>query len=149
MKNLESYKKEVGNKISILLILCILALLAILFGNFFLKDQFPLKSNVTHYVIGFFTGLELVCLFYMGRLIKAYRNEDELKKMYTKETDEREILINMKSGATIIPMFSMMIVIVSLVVAYISYEAFLALVIVGFVQIIISILLKVYWSKKI
>ena len=53
--------------------------------------------------------------------------------MYTKETDERMILIKMKSGANIIPIFSMVIVIVALIVAYVSYEAFLALMIVAFV----------------
>ena len=104
---------------------------------------------MTDYVVGFFTGLELVSVFYMAMLIRAYRNRDILEKMYTKETDERMILIKMKSGANIIPIFSMVIVIVSLIVAYVSYEAFLALMIVAFVQIILSKTLKIYWSKKI
>lgn len=85
----------------------------------------------------------------MSMLGRAYRNRDILEKMYTKETDERMILIRMKSGSNIIPIFSMVIVIVSLAVAYVSYEAFLALIIVAFVQLIFSKLLKVYWSKKI
>lgn len=149
MNKLENYKKEIGFRISFLVLLCIVALLAVIIGNFYLKNKFPLKEDVTDYVIGFFTGLELVSVFYMSMLARAYRNRDILEKMYTKETDERVILIKMKSGANIIPIFSMVIVIVSLIVAYVSYEAFLALMIVAFVQMIFSKILKIYWSKKI
>ena len=149
MNKLEKYKKEIGFRISILVLLCMVALLAVIIGNFYLKYKFPLKEDVTDYVVGFFIGLELVSVFYMSIFMKAYRNRDILEKMYTKETDEREIVIKMKSGENIIPIFSMIIVIVSLIVAYISYEAFLALMIVAIVQIIFSKLLKIYWSKKI
>ena len=149
MNKLEKYKKEIGFRINILFLLCILALLAVVIGNFYLKNTFPLKEDMTDYVVGFFIGIELVSVFYMSMFMKAYRNRDILEKMYTKETDEREILIKMKSGENIIPIFSMIIVIVSLIVAYVSYEAFLALMIVAIVQIIFSKLLKIYWSKKI
>ncbi len=100
--------------------MCAVALLVVLFGNFYLKEQFPLRSNVTDYVVGFFTDLEIVSLFYMSTLICAYRNETVLKERYTKERDEREILIRMKSGANIVSLLSMLIVIISLIVAYIS-----------------------------
>lgn len=149
MNKLEKYKKEIGFRINILLLLCILALLSVVIGNFYLKYKFPLKEDMTDYVVGFFIGIELACVFYMSMFIKAYRNRDILEKMYTKETDERVILIKMKSGENIIPIFSMVIVIISLIVAYVSYEAFLALMIVAIVQIIFSKLLKIYWSKKI
>ena len=149
MNKLEKYKKEIGFRINVPFLLCILALLAVVIGNFYLKYKFPLKEYMTDYVVGFFIGIELVCVFYMSIFIKAYRNKDILEKMYIKETDEREILIKMKSGANIIPIFSMVIVTVSLIVAYVSYEAFLALMIVAIVQIIFSKLLKIYWSKKI
>lgn len=149
MKNLEKYKKELLNRISILVILSTLALLAMLFGNFYLRDKFPLQENSTDFITGFFTGLQIVNLFYMGRLIKAYRNENALKEMYVKEADEREILIKMKSGAIIVPIFSMLIAIASLVVVYISYTAFIALITVAIAQIIASKILKIYWSKKI
>lgn len=149
MNRLENYKEEIGKRIGLLVVLCVLALLAMLFGNFYLKNQMPLKENATDYVLGFFTGIEIVCLFYIGKLAKVYRNPDELRKMYVKETDEREMLIRMKSGANIVPLLSMLIVIVAFVYAYISYEVFVVLQVVAFAQIIISKLLKIYWQKKI
>lgn len=144
MKGLEDYKKELANRISVLVILCVVALLAMLFGNFYLKEQFPLKGNITYYVVGFFTDLEIVSLFFMGTLIRAYRNETALKERYTKERDEREILIRMKSGANIVPLLSMLIVIISLIVADISYEAFIALMAVAFTQMVNSKMIKIY-----
>ena len=107
MKNLQNYRKEIARRISLLLIFCITALLAIVLGAVFLKDISPNASDTTDYVLGFFTGIELVCIFYMGCLIRAYRDEKYLKEMYTKETDEREILIRMKSGKDIVPILSL------------------------------------------
>lgn len=149
MKNLEKYKKEIANRIRIRGAFSGLAIIAVLVGNFYLKEKFPLQENATDFMLGFFTGLQIINLYYMGSLIRAYRNEAALHEMYTKEADEREILIRMKSGDTIIPIFSMLIAIVSLVVFYISYEVFIALIIVAFAQIIASKTLKIYWSKKI
>ena len=149
MDELENYKVEIGKRIGLLVKLCGLALVAVLFGNFYLKNRVPFKENATDFVIGFFTGLEIICVFYIGKLGRIYRNPDELRKMYIKETDEREILIRMKSGADIIPFFSIGIVIASFVYAYISYEVFVVLQVVAFAQIIISKLLKMYWQRRI
>ena len=149
MKNLQNYRKEVARRISLLVVFCITALLAIVLGAVFLKDISPSKADTTDYVLGFFTGIELVCLFYMGCLIRAYRDEKYLKEMYTKETDEREILIRMKSGKDIVPILSFVIAVIACVMSYINFEVFIALTAVAIAQIIITVILKIYWSKKL
>ncbi|MDU3804813.1 MAG: hypothetical protein E7G57_01235 [Finegoldia magna] len=149
MKNLQNYRKEIARRISLLVVFCITALLAIVLGAVFLKDISPSKADTTDYVLGFFTGIELVCLFYMGCLIRAYRDEKYLKEMYTKETDEREILIRMKSGKDIVPILSFVIAVIACVMSYINFEVFIALTAVGIAQIIITVILKIYWSKKL
>lgn len=150
MKNLQNYRKEVARRISLLVVFCITALLAIVLGAVFLKDISPSKADTTDYVLGFFTGIELVCLFYMGCLIRAYRDEKYLKEMYTKETDEREILIRMKSGKDIVPILSFVIAVIACVMSYVNYEVFIALTAVAIAQIIIiTVILKIYWSKKL
>ena len=55
----------------------------------------------------------------------------------------------MKSGVNIIPLMSMIIVIASFVVAYISYEAFVTMMVISFAQILCSWVLNIYWQKKI
>lgn len=149
MKNLQNYRKEIARRISLLVVFCVTALLAIVLGAVFLKDISPSKADTTDYVLGFFTGIELVCLFYMGCLIRAYRDEKYLKEMYTKETDEREILIRMKSGKDIIPILSFVIAVIACVMSYVNYEVFIALTAVAIAQIIITLILKIYWSKKL
>ena len=149
MKNLQNYRKEIARRISLLVVFCITALLAIVLGAVFLKDISPSKADTTDYVLGFFTGIELVCIFYMGCLIRAYRDEKYLKEMYTKETDEREILIRMKSGKDIVPILSFVIAVIACVMSYVNYEVFIALTSVAIAQIIITVILKIYWSKKL
>lgn len=149
MKNLQNYRKEIARRISLLVVFCVTALLAIVLAAFFLKDISPSKADTTDYVLGFFTGIELVCLFYMGCLIRAYRDEKYLKEMYTKETDEREILIRMKSGKDIVPILSFVIAVIACVMSYVNYEVFIALTAVAIAQIIITVVLKIYWSKKL
>ena len=149
MKNLQNYRKEIARRISLLVVFCVTALLAIVLGAVFLKDISPSKADTTDYVLGFFTGIELVCVFYMGCLIRAYRDEKYLKEMYTKETDEREILIRMKSGKDIVPILSFVIAVIACVMSYINFEVFIALTAVAIAQIIITLILKIYWSKKL
>ena len=149
MKNLQNYRKEIARRISLLVVFCITALLAIVLGADFLKDISPNTTDRTDYVLGFFTGIELVCVFYMGCLIRAYRDEKYLKEMYTKETDEREILIRMKSGKDIVPILSFVIAVIACVMSYINFEVFIALTAVAIAQIIITLILKIYWSKKL
>lgn len=149
MKNLQNYRKEIARRISLLVIFCVTALLAIVLGAVFLKDLSPANADTTDYVLGFFTGIELVCVFYMGCLIRAYRDEKYLKEMYTKETDEREMLIRMKSGKDIVPILSLVIAVIACVMSYINFEVFIALTAVAIAQIIITLILKIYWSKKL
>lgn len=149
MKNLQNYRKEIARRISLLVVFCVTALIAIILGAVFLKDISPSNADTTDYVLGFFTGIELVCIFYMGCLIRAYRDEKYLKEMYTKETDEREILIRMKSGKDIVPILSFAIAVIACVMSYVNYEVFIALTAVAIAQIIITVILKIYWSKKL
>lgn len=149
MKNLQNYRKEIARRISLLVVFCVIALLAIVLGADFLKDISPEATDRTDYVLGFFTGIELVCVFYMGCLIRAYRDEKYLKEMYTKETDEREILIRMKSGKDIVPILSFVIAVIACVMSYVNYEVFIALTAVAIAQIIMTLILKIYWSKKL
>lgn len=149
MKNLQNYRKEIARRISLLIVFCVISLVAIVIEAVYLKDLSPTNADTTDYVLGFFKGIELVCVFYMGCLIRAYRDEKYLKEMYTKETDEREILIRMKSGKDIVPILSLVIAVIACVMSYIDFEVFIALTAVAIVQIIITLILKIYWSKKL
>lgn len=148
MKSLDSYKKEIKKRISLMIIFCSVALIIMLICNFYLKGRLKIDSRLVDYTIGFFTGLEIVCAFYIGMLKRTYYNAEMLQKRYLKEIDEREILIRTKSGANIIPFLSMIIVIISFVVVYFNYSAFVTLQAVAMFQMVICFLLKMYWKQK-
>lgn len=56
MKNIEEYKNEIKKRIALSIILCIVAMVTVIFVNFYLKPLFPSKQNVTDYIVGFFYG---------------------------------------------------------------------------------------------
>ncbi|MDO5695696.1 MAG: hypothetical protein Q4P30_02905 [Eubacteriales bacterium] len=149
MKGMENYKKTLKDRIALVLILCVLALLAMMFGVFYLKERFPGQEHITDYVIGFFTGLEFAFVFLIGYYYRVMRDEKLMRAMFLKENDERQILIRMKSGIKVVSVLSILIIIASLPVAYLSYEAFVAMMIVAFTQLIFSGLLKLYWLRKL
>lgn len=63
MKNLQNYRKEIARRISLLIVFCVISLVAIVIGAVYLKDLSPTNADTTDYVLGFFTGIELVCVF--------------------------------------------------------------------------------------
>lgn len=149
MKNLDGYRKEILKRIYLTILLCSVALIVLLICNFYLKYKFPTNDMASGYTMGFFIGIEIMCVYYMGKFIRAYYNPKILQNMYLRETDEREILIKMKSGKNIVPILSIIIVIVSFVVVYFNYAAFVTLQSVAFIQLVICCLLRMYWKYKI
>lgn len=149
MKNLEKFKRELKNRVALMVVLMVLALLAAIFSIFYLRPKFPTKDVLNGFTFGFFIGIENFCIMYMVRIGKALQNESELKKLYTEENDEREVLIRLKSGSNIVPLISSLIFIAAIPVGYISTDAFIAMGLIATIQIIISAALKHYWTKKI
>ena len=75
------------------------------------------------------------------------KDEDVLKEVYIREHDEREALIQMKSGLHVIPILSFIILICAMLVGFFNDIIFYTLVIVGIGQILIALALKIYWKN--
>lgn len=149
MKNLDAYKKSLEKRRAVVIALISISLIAILIVNFYIRTEIPEKENLTDYATGFFTGIELACVYALARLFKAMRDHDSLKSMYLKETDERNILIRTKSGFPLIVYLSTTLFLIGLVVGYFNYTAFLTITAVAIGQIAISLILKLYWTQKL
>lgn len=149
MKNLDSYKQSLEKRRAAIIVLISISLIAILALNFYVKAEIPEKQNLTDYATGFFTGIELACVFFLARLYKAIRNHEALKSMYLKENDERNILIRTKSGFPLIVYLSTTLFLIGLIVGYFNYTAFLTITAVAIGQIVISLILKLYWTHKL
>ena len=112
-----------------------------------LKDRGQTVESVRGFATGLSIGIELVCVFQLGKLWKMLKDEDVLKEVYIREHDEREALIQMKSGLHVIPILSFIILICAMLVGFFNDIIFYTLVIVGIGQILIALALKIYWKN--
>lgn len=149
MKNLDSYKKSLQERGAGLIILTCLSLITVLVLNFYVRVAIPEKEDLTDCATGFFIGFEFACVFILARFFKAIRNHEVLKIMYLKETDERNILIRTKSGFPLVAYLSTALFLIGLIVGYFNYTAFLTITAVAIGQILISLILKLYWTQKL
>ena len=97
--NLEKYRREIKNRVSVYQALIAVALVFVIIGNVLLKDRGQMVESVRGFATGLFIGIELVCVFQLGKLWKMLKDEEVLKEVYIREHDEREALIQMKSAS--------------------------------------------------
>lgn len=149
MINFSEYQKIVRLRLKGLDCLIGLTLLIMILDHYYLKSLDLVNQTTTDFVSGFIVGLLLVLAVYTIRLRNKYKNTTELEKFYIKEHDEREILIRMKSGSNVIRFLSLILLVISIPIGYINETIFFTIVAVIFFNLLISFLLKLYWSKKL
>lgn len=147
--NLEKYRREIKNRVSVYQALIAVALVFVIIGNVLLKDRGQMVESVRGFATGLFIGIELVCVFQLGKLWKMFKDEEVLKEVYIREHDEREALIQMKSGLHVIPVLSFIILICAILVGFFNDTIFYTLVVVGIGQILIALALKIYWKMHL
>lgn len=147
--NLEKYRREIKNRVSVYQALIAVALVFVIIGNVLLKDRGQTVETVRGFATGLFIGIELVCVFQLGKLWKMLKDEEVLKEVYIREHDEREALIQMKSGFHVIPVLSFIILICAILVGFFNDTIFYTLVVVGIGQILIALALKIYWKNHL
>ena len=147
--NLEKYRREIKNRVSVYQALIAVALVFVIIGNVLLKDRGQTVESVRGFATGLSIGIELVCVFQLGKLWKMLKDEEVLKEVYIREHDEREALIQMKSGLHVIPVLSFIILICAILVGFFNDTIFYTLVVVGIGQILIALALKIYWKNHL
>ena len=147
--NLEKYRREIKNRVSVYQAFIAVALVFVIIGNVLLKDRGQTLESVRGFATGLFIGIELVYVFQLGKLWKMLNDEDVLKEVYIREHDEREALIRMKSGLHVIPILSFIILICAILVGFFNDTIFYTLVVVGIAQILIALALKIYWKNHL
>ena len=147
--NLEKYRREIKNRVSVYQALIAVALVFVIIGNVLLKDRGQTVESVRGFATGLSIGIELVCVFQLGKLWKMLKDEEVLKEVYIREHDEREALIQMKSGLHVVPILSFIILICAILVGFFNDTIFYTLVVVGIGQILIALALKIYWKNHL
>lgn len=102
-------------------------------------------------LLGFQTGLVMglmaLTVVYIMRLVRALKNDKQLKIWYNKEHDERLKTIRAKSGMPMLLITSLMMICAAVVAGYYNPIVFYTLVIAGMLQLAAGVLVKLYYLK--
>ena len=118
-------------------------------GNFLLEDQIKLNDSALGFINGLTLGIEIVCVFWVFKIRKALKDDKMLRELYIYEHDERKNFIKLKSGSNFIGKIALGIFVASILASYFNMVVFYTLVIAGIFLILVSLLLKLYWRKKV
>ena len=147
--NLENYHEVLNKRERLYKSYISLALIFWGIGNFLLKDKARLNDSALGFINGLTLGIEIICVFWVFRIRKALKDDKILRRLYIDENDERKNFIKLRSGSNLIGKITLGIFVISILASYFDMVVFYTLVITGIFLIILSLLLKLYWIKKI
>lgn len=141
---MNEFKKRIKVRVILGGIFCTLLLIPNVVLSFFVDC-----SDFTEFVMGFFLAIEAVVIVLMAKYVVALRNEEDLKKLYIKETDERRIAIRTQAGRTGLYIVFGTLIIVMLISGYFSKIVFFTLLGVVLFTSFVMLLTKLYYKKKL
>ena len=141
---MEKYKVILKNRVAVLALYCCLVLIPNVILNFFIE-----YNVFTNFVMVFMLATEFVAIFHIGKYTRALKNDDDLKRMMIKETDERRLLINAKIGGTGIKVILATVILAMMISGYFSKVVFITLLAVFCFISAVMLALKIYYNKKI
>lgn len=107
------------------------------------------RSDFTEFVMGFFVASEAIAIVFMAKYVAALKSEEELKKLYIKETDERRIAIRTQAGRTGLCIVFGTLIIAVLISGYFSKTVFFTLLGVSLFTSLVMLMTKLYYNMKV
>lgn len=145
-KSMEKFKKKMRSRSIMCFGMCAAIIAAYIIKVFVLKTTF---ANMSDFKRGFVTGLAgtiAVSLFLLGiQTLMTLKNENKLIAAYNAEHDERLAAIKAKSGQPIIIYTSELMILAGMFIS--DSGASKALFMAAFVQLVISCIVKLVYSK--
>lgn len=144
---MEQFRKRLKTRILWLSLLSITTALMGVYGVFFAPESL---KNMT--VFEFQGGvLAAVCILSSINIIKynkILKDDNKLKLECYKENDERFKTIKSKAGIPIVPVLSVLLIMSGIIAGYVNITVFYTLIIVAMCQLIISIIVKFIYIKR-
>ncbi len=149
---MENFKKVLKKRISLY---SIVVLIIFVIGGF---DSFIIRNNENNYIInetvigfqfGLIFGIGILCLLQIIKLNIIIKDEKKIKILYNKENDERLKLIKSKAGMPMLMITSIIILIAAIISGYFNIIVFYTLVATAMSQLLIGMIVKLYYMKTI
>lgn len=148
---MDKIKKQIERRIRIMWIGFFILTLLSAYDD--MGPGFPVTSHVSEHILKFQHGLRfggMVCLlFVIFRYILAMRDEQKLKKLYYRMTDERMAMVRIKSGAPTMLVSAIALLAFSMVAMYINTTVSLTLIACAVFLLIITALSKAFWNTRL
>jgi hypothetical protein len=131
-KKLEKMKKEIQRQNAVLIgLFSIASGLLVLSNSGFLARHYT-GGQYADFIDGFILGLvivtDIICIFRLVKNQAAIKDEKKLTRLYNEMNDERTKQINALAGGNSVKMSMILLIVVALIVSFISFEAFLAII---------------------
>ncbi len=151
-KELEQFKRQCTIKRRIQRLLLFVQVSLTLFGVVCLQSERDVgySDMGVHCVIALIPLTVYLARFFVGT--EALQDEAALRKAYIAEHDERTIAIRQRAGIPVVQYLALAWRLLGALISFINHRtAFLCgsmLMVVCYVQVAVSVLLKKYWEKR-
>lgn len=147
---MESYKRKLQKRKAAYTYTAVIALIANILNNSTIisNSQSNLSNDrIAGFSSGIITALGVISIVKVMQLRKILNDEKLIKLQYNKEHDERQQTIKVKSGMPMILIMSLVMILASIVGSYFSNVIFYTLFIAGSVQLLVGLIVKLYYMR--
>lgn len=106
------------------------------------------KDGIFCFQCGLNTAIGIIAAVQIIRCRGALSNDEKLKIQFNKENDERLMAIRAKAGMPMLMVTSITIIVVAIIAGYFNTVIFITLVSAALFQLIIGLLIKLLYMKK-
>lgn len=149
---MEEYKKLIKKKLTLMTAFTVFAATFIVLTEIFVNMSSTLSEDISDMIPGFqlgaFIGFQLILLIYIAKYRKALKTEDELKKFYIKEHDERTKLIKDKISGLGFNFSLVIITFAAIIAGFFNEMIFFTLLGVLSFMSLVKGSLKIYYKNK-
>lgn len=150
---MENYKNRLKKHLRYMGIMLSLGSSLFMIGQQGYLSKYKPEGNFGDFLSGFQLGVFitfiLIGIYCVVRFLIALNNEDMLRQMYIKDTDERNIKISEMTGIKLQQSVCYPLILASIIAGYFSAEVFFTLITVVLFISIITIARKIYFNKTI
>jgi hypothetical protein len=103
----------------------------------------------TGFLSGLSVSLGIIFIYLIIFYTRNMRNETKLKLLYNEEHDERKKEIKQKCGGTVMWVSSILIIFAAIIAGYFNEIVFYTLISCAAFQLYLSVILKIYYTRKL
>ncbi len=144
---MEQYRKKLKLRMllfSIVMLFCVVILLINQIGTI----DTATETIAISFQEGFAASGIIILALTLFRYRRALSDEEKLRLLYNQENDERMKAIRAKAGVPMVLILSMSLVLAGMVIGYWNETIFVVLIGVALFQLTMSMLVKLYYMRK-